>query len=112
MMSFVRRFISFVLALVVVLCLPLRHAGVSERETSRPAAEGSAQTGRPSQAAGLAAPMIAATAGTWQTRPTHEALASASWSPRLPDYSLSASVSPARFRLPGSPPLRTFPLLI
>lgn len=112
MMSSMRRAISFVLALVVVVCLPLRHADVSDPETSRPATAGSAQTERPSQAAGLAAPMIAATAGTWQVRLTHEGLASAIWSPRLPDYSLSASVSPARFRLPGSHPLRTFPLLI
>lgn len=110
----VRRVVSFgvVLALVVAMWLPLRLGGVSEPETALPAPDGSAQTDGPSQPPAVGLKMIASAAGTWQVRLVPDVLPSEISSPRLPDYSRSASVSPARFRGHISPPLRTFPLLI
>jgi hypothetical protein len=111
MIAFVRRVVSFVLALVIAVWLPVRQAGVSERETPLPTREDSAQTDRPSRATDLGLRMVAGTAAS-QARPDHEALALESWPPRLPDYALWSSVSSARYRLHISPPLRAFPLLI
>jgi hypothetical protein len=109
---FVRRVIAVILALIVVLSLPARQARVLEREAPRPAAAGSAQSGQPPQAIDAAPQMIAGTAGSWQARLAHDAVASPSWSPRRPDYSFSVSVFSSGFPLHPSPSLRTFPLLI
>jgi hypothetical protein len=110
--GFVRRLLFLVLVIVAVLWLPARHAGAGERRTSLPLTEGSAQTGQPRQPADCSPQMIAGTAGTWQARSAHDVLAFETASPRLADFSLATSVSPARFRLHQAPPLRTFPLLI
>ncbi len=110
--GFVRRVLFLVLAIVVVLWLPARHAGAGQRQASPPPTEGSAQTEQPRQPADFSPQMIAGTAGTWQARPAHDVLGFEASLPRLANFSLATSVSPARFRLHTAPPLRTFPLLI
>jgi hypothetical protein len=109
---FVRRVICFVLAIVVALWFPVRSAGAGQRETSSPRADGSARTEQPSHAADFAPQMMAAPAGGWQARFASDVFASQSSTLTRPDYSLSASVSPARLRLHIPHPVRTFPLLI
>jgi hypothetical protein len=108
----VQRVVSFILAVVVTLWLPVHHPGGPDREASHPTTAGSAQTERPYQAADLAPRMVAGTASTWQARLAHDALAPGIWSAGRLDYPLSASVSTARVQLHIAAPLRTFPLLI
>jgi len=108
----VQRVISFILAVVVTLWLPVHHPGGPDRESSHPTTAGSAQTERPYQTADLTPRMVAGTASTWQARLAHDALAPGIWSAGRLDYPLPASVSTARVQLHIAAPLRTFPLVI
>ena len=107
----VRRALALVLALVVTLWLPVRPP-VSERKTSHPMTDRSAQTEWPSHATDFGPQMTPGTAGTSQARLGHDVLHSEISFHGTPDYSRSAPVPSSRLRIHSSPPLRAFPLLI
>ena len=110
-MFLVRRALALVLALLVTMWLPVRQP-VPEREIAHSPTDGRAQTERPSHATDFGPQMTAATAGSSQARPGHDALHSEVSFQGTPDYSLSASVPSSRLRIHISPPVRAFPLLI
>jgi hypothetical protein len=107
----VRRLWVFVLVVLIAAWLPARQARATTLENAS-STDGSARPQQPAPAACVAPSMIAATSGGWQARAAADALEAPFFSLRLPDYSFSASVFPARLHFPAAPPLRKFPLLI
>jgi hypothetical protein len=111
--AIVSRVISFALALIIALWLPVRCTAAAGRWTKTPLpAAGMAQTGQLPNAGEPGPRMIAGTGGSWQARLAHDAFTSESW-PTGVAVSRILVPAPANWlSLRHSYPIRTFPLLI
>jgi len=109
----VPRVVSFALALIIALWLPVRctAAAAGSRKTPPPAS-GMAQTGQLPTAAEPGPRMIAGTGGSWQARLAHDALTSETWPIRVAACRILVPAPSNWFSLRHSYPIRTFPLLI
>ena len=110
MMRFVSRMVALVVATVIAIWLPMRHANVADWGCSSSTTDSTTQTERPSPTPGVVLLSVGGPARTSVAGHIHEVLAPASLG-LLRGYGPSISPSAAR-RLASSPPLRTFPLLI
>ena len=111
MMRFVSRMVALVVATVIAIWLPMRHANVADWGCSSSTTDSTTQTERPSPTPGVVLLSVAGPARTSVAGHIHEVLAPASLG-LLRGYGPSISPPPAALRLASSPPFRTFPLLI
>lgn len=114
--ALVQRVICFALATVIFLWLPARCIAAGDpgpvHLSSSSEGSSSAQTEQPAQATDFGPRMIQGSAGSWQARLAHDALAIETHPPKLAIVRVSVRFSAARLRVHAAQPHLTFPLLI